>query len=87
MQTPKCKRCDGHASISLAFFLSTIGRKRRGQKMSAGVRLCDACIRAVQDKIGLLTPNAVSDALRGAYTAIQSASGEAGCTSEDAVQR
>ena len=87
MESPKCKRCNQGAGFNLAFHLSTIGRKKRLQKMSKGIRLCHSCMQAVQEEVSLVTPSEVSDLLSGAYTAIADGSGEADTDSAEAVQR
>lgn len=70
MDRKSCSRCSRPADFSLAFLVSTIGLRPRGQKCTQTVPLCKACIR---DAAALLASTPLQDLhepLQGAYTAL-----------------
>jgi hypothetical protein len=67
----QCCLCLAPAQYSLAFVISTLGIKRRLQKCSPVVLLCDLCIRKLCRTLAVALPE-LQDSLKTAYTAIAS---------------
>jgi hypothetical protein len=67
----QCCLCHAPAQYSLAVVISTLGVKRRLQKCSPVVLLCDLCIRMLCRTLAVASPE-LQDALKTAYTAISS---------------
>jgi len=72
MGLKSCVWCAGSAHCSVAFVVSTIGVSPRRQKCSAVVLICDACIRELCDADPQI-PEVLQNALKRAYTALNSA--------------
>jgi hypothetical protein len=68
----KCEFCRQPAHYSLAFVLSTVGVRPRRQKCSSVVLICDKCIREFYESDPQI-PEELQNALRRAYTTINSA--------------
>jgi hypothetical protein len=67
-----CEFCSQPAQYSLAFVLSTVGTRPRRQKCSSVVLICDKCIREFYESDPQI-PEELQNALRRAYTTINSA--------------
>jgi hypothetical protein len=70
MDRKSCSRCHRPADFSLAFLVSTIGVRPRGQKCTQTVPLCKSCLH---DAIPFLASTPLHDLeqpLRDAYTAL-----------------
>ncbi len=70
MDRKSCSRCSQPADFSLAFLVSTIGVRPRGQKCTQTIPVCKSCIR---DAVPFLAATPLQDLempLRDAYTAL-----------------
>ena len=70
MDRKSCSRCPRPADYSLAFLVSTIGVRPRGQKCTQTVPLCKSCLSTA---IPFLAPTPLQDLqqpLKDAYTAL-----------------
>jgi hypothetical protein len=65
-----CTRCGNLALVSISFLVSTVNRPERKQKCGKAVLLCDVCIREFLRVLRVVSPSAVYEHAREAYTQI-----------------
>jgi len=70
MDRKSCSLCPRPADFSLAFLVSTIGVRPRGQKCTQTVPLCKSCIRDAAIFLGSTPLQDLQQPLRDAYTAL-----------------
>ena len=68
MDRKSCSRCSRPADFSLAFLVSTIGVRPRGQKCTQTVPLCKACIRHAARFLASTPLQPLQQPLKRAYT-------------------
>jgi hypothetical protein len=71
MQPKSCSRCPRPADFSLAFLVSTIGVRPRGQKCTQTVALCNSCLRHAIPFLASTPLQPLQEPLRDAYTALR----------------
>lgn len=70
MDRKSCSRCTRPADYSVAFLVSTIGVRPRGQKCTQTVPLCKSCIREAAPVLASTPLQDLQEPLREAYTAL-----------------
>ena len=73
MDRKSCSLCSRPADFSLAFLVSTIGVRPRGQKCTQTVPLCISCIQAAAHLLASTPLQGIQEPLRVAYTALEGA--------------
>ena len=74
MNRKPCSRCALPADFSLAFLVSTIGIRPRGQKCTQTVPFCKSCIREILPALASTPLQDLRQPLRDAYTALEGVS-------------
>ena len=70
MHPKSCSRCPRPADFSLAFLVSTIGVRPRGQKCTQTVPLCNSCLRHAIPFLASTPLQPLQEPLTDAYTAL-----------------
>jgi len=70
MDRKSCSRCPRPADFSLAFLVSTIGVRPRGQKCTQTVPLCKACVRDAASLLASTPLQDLQEPLSEAYTTL-----------------
>jgi hypothetical protein len=70
MDRKPCSRCSRPADFSLAFLVSTIGVRPRGQKCTQTVPFCKSCFSSATPFLASTPLQALEQPLRDAYTAL-----------------
>jgi hypothetical protein len=70
MDRKSCSRCERPADFSLAFLVSTIGVRPRGQKCTQTVPLCKSCLSTAIPFLASTPLQDLQEPLRDAYTAL-----------------
>jgi hypothetical protein len=70
MDRKSCNRCHRPADFSLAFLVSTIGVRPRGQKCTQTVPLCKSCLSSAVPFLADTPLQDLEQPLRDAYTAL-----------------
>lgn len=70
MERKSCSRCPRPADYSLAFLVSTIGVRPRGQKCTQTVPLCKSCLSTAIPFLASTPLQDLQQPLRDAYTAM-----------------
>jgi hypothetical protein len=70
MDRKQCSRCSRPADFSLAFLVSIIGVRPRGQKCTQTVPLCKSCIQAAAPLLASTPLQNLREPLTTAYTAL-----------------
>lgn len=70
MDSKSCSRCHRPADFSLAFLLSTIGVRPRGQKCTQTVPFCKSCLSTAIPFLASTPLQDLEEPLRDAYTAL-----------------
>jgi len=83
MDRKSCSRCPQPADYSLAFLVSTIGVRPRGQKCTQTIPLCKACIQAAAPFLASTPLRNLQEPLTDAYTAL---AGDSSASSTGAVE-
>ena len=71
MDRKSCSRCSRPADYSLAFLVSTIGVRPRGQKCTQTVPLCKSCLSTAIPFLASTPLQALEQPLTDAYTALR----------------
>jgi hypothetical protein len=71
MDRKSCSRCHRPADFSLAFLVSTIGVRPRGQKCTQTVPLCKSCLSSAFPFLAPTPLQGLEQPLRDAYTALR----------------
>ena len=92
MDRKSCSRCHRPADFSLAFLVSTIGVRPRGQKCTQTVPLCKSCLSTAIPFLASTPLQDLQEPLRDAYTALSgdspaSSAGAVACQSADEVHQ
>jgi hypothetical protein len=74
MDRKSCSRCSEQADFSLAFLVSTIGVRPRGQKCTLTVPFCTRCIRNAVPFLASTPFQDLEEPLRDAYTRLEGGS-------------
>jgi hypothetical protein len=70
MDRKSCSRCERPADFSLAFLVSTIGVRPRGQKCTKTVPFCKSCLSTAAPFLASTPLHDLEQPLRDAYTAL-----------------
>ena len=70
MDRKSCSRCPRPADFSLAFLVSTIGVRPRGQKCTQTVPFCKSCLSTATPFLASTPLQGLQEPLRSAYTAL-----------------
>jgi hypothetical protein len=70
MDRKSCSRCERPADFSLAFLVSTIGVRPRGQKCTQTLPLCKSCLSTAIPFLASTPLQDLQEPLRDAYTAL-----------------
>jgi hypothetical protein len=70
MERKSCSLCPRPADFSLAFLVSTIGVRPRGQKCTQTVPLCKSCLSDAAPCLASTPLQDLQDPLRDAYTGL-----------------
>ena len=70
MDRKSCSRCQRPADFSLAFLVSTIGARPRGQKCTQTVPLCKSCLSTAVPFLASTPLQDLEQPLKDAYTAL-----------------
>src|ERR1035437_7528437 len=70
MDRKSCSRCHRPADFSLAFLVSTIGVRPRGQKCTQTVPFCKSCLSSAIPFLASTPLQDLEHPLRDAYTAL-----------------
>jgi len=81
MDRKSCSRCPRPADFSVAFLVSTIGIRPRGQKCTQTIPLCKACLCVAAPFLGSTPLKDLEQPLKDAYTAL---GGSSAASSADA---
>src|SRR5665213_2724661 len=92
MDRKSCSCCTRPADFSLAFLVSTIGVRPRGQKCTQTVPLCKSCLSTAIPFLASTPLQDLQEPLRNAYTALSgdspaSSAGAVACQSADEVHQ
>jgi hypothetical protein len=74
MDRKSCNQCARPAEFSLAFLVSTIGARPRGQKCTVTVPFCKHCIRNAAPFLASSSFQDLEEPLRDAYTRLEGGS-------------